>query len=45
MLEVAAGVAVIALAVALPVALVAILAGLALRTGRRRRRDHALDAL
>jgi len=44
-LEVAAGVAVIALAVALPVALVAILAGLALRTGRRRRRDHALDAL
>ena len=44
-LEVAAGVAVIALAVALPFALVAILAGLALRTGRRRRRDHALDAL
>ena len=44
-LEVAAGVAVIALAVALPLALVAILAGLALRTGRRRRRDHALDAL
>ena len=44
-LEVAAGVAVVALAVALPLALLAGLAGLAMRTGRRRRREHALDAL
>ena len=44
-LEVVAGVAVIALAVALPFLVVAVLAGLALRTGRRRRREHALDAL
>jgi hypothetical protein len=44
-LEVAASVAVVTLAVALPIAMVALLAGLALRTGRRRRREHALDAL
>jgi len=44
-LELAAGVAVVALAVALPIAVLALLAGLALRTGRRRRREHALDAL
>jgi hypothetical protein len=44
-LEVAAGVAVIALAIALPLALLAGLAGLAARWTRRRRREHALDAV
>lgn len=44
-LEVAASVAVVALAVALPIALIGLLAGLAVRTGRRRRREHALDVL
>ena len=44
-LEVAAGVALIVLAVALPLALVALLAGVSLRIARRRRREHALDAV
>ena len=44
-LEVAAGIALIVLAVALPLALLAILAGLAARWTRRRRREHALDAV
>lgn len=44
-LEVIAGIALIALAVAIPLALVAIPAALALRIGRRRRREHALDAV
>jgi hypothetical protein len=42
-LEVAAGVALVALAIALPLTLLAGLAGLASRTLRRRRRAHALD--
>jgi hypothetical protein len=44
-LEVIAGVALIVFAVALPLALVAVLIGLALRLGRRRSREHALDAV
>jgi hypothetical protein len=44
-LEVAAGVALIVLAVALPLALLAALGGLAARWSRRRRREHALDAV
>jgi hypothetical protein len=44
-LEVAAGVALIVLAVALPLALLAGLGGLAARWTRRRRREHALDAV
>jgi hypothetical protein len=44
-LEVIAGVALIALAVALPLALLAVLIGLALRIGRRRSREQALDAV
>ena len=44
-LEVIAGVALIALAIALPLALLAALVGLALRLGRRRSREHALDAV
>ena len=44
-LEVAAGVALIALAIALPLALIALFAGLLLRFGRRRGREHALDAV
>jgi hypothetical protein len=44
-LEVIAGVALIVFAVALPLALVALLIGLALRLGRRRSREHALDAV
>jgi hypothetical protein len=44
-LEVAAGVALIVLAVALPLALLAGLAAIAARWTRRRRREHALDAV
>ncbi len=44
-LEVAAAVAIVALAVVVPLTLVALLAGLTLRTSRRRRREHALDAV
>jgi hypothetical protein len=44
-LEVAAGVALIVLAVAVPLALLAALGGLAARWSRRRRREHALDAV
>jgi Domain of unknown function (DUF4349) len=44
-LEVAAGVALIVLAVALPLALLGALAALAARWTRRRRREHALDAV
>ena len=44
-LEVAAGVALIVLAVALPVALLAAAAAVAARWSRRRRREHALDAV
>ena len=45
LLEVAAGVALIALAVALPLALLAVPAAVAARWSRRRRREHALDAV
>ena len=45
LLEVAAGVALIALAVALPLALLAAPAAVAARWTRRRRREHALDAV
>ena len=41
----AAGVALIVLAVAVPLALLAALGGLAARWSRRRRREHALDAV
>jgi len=44
-LEVAAGVALIVLAVALPLALLGAAAGLVGRWGRKRRREHALDAV
>jgi hypothetical protein len=44
-LEVAAGVALIVLAVALPLALLGAAGGLATRWTRRRRREHALDAV
>jgi hypothetical protein len=44
-LEGAAGVALIARAIALPLALLAALAWLAARWTRRRRREHALDAV
>jgi hypothetical protein len=44
-LEVIAGVALIALAIAIPIALLALLAALTLRYTRRRRREHALDAV
>jgi hypothetical protein len=44
-LEVAAGVVLIVLAVALPLALLAALGALAARWTRRRRREHALDAV
>ena len=44
-LEVAAGVALIALAVALPLALLGAPAAVAARWSRRRRREHALDAV
>ncbi len=44
-LEVVAGVALIALAIAIPLALVGLLAALTLRFTRRRRREHALDAV
>jgi hypothetical protein len=44
-LEVIAGIALIALAIALPLLLVGALAALALRILRRRRREHALDAV
>ena len=44
-LEVIAGVALIALAVALPLALLGLLGAAALRFTRRRRREHALDAV
>lgn len=44
-LEVAAGVALVVLAVALPPALLAALAVVAVRWSRRRRREHALDAV
>ena len=44
-LEVIAGVALIALAIGLPLALLALSAGLAARWARRRRREHALDAV
>ena len=45
LLEVAAGVALIALAVALPLVLLAAPAAVAARWTRRRRREHALDAV
>jgi Domain of unknown function (DUF4349) len=45
LLEVAAGVALIVLAIALPLALLAALAAFAARWSRRRRREHALDAV
>ena len=44
-LEVAAGVALIVLAVVVPLALVVALAAVAARWSRRRRREHALDAV
>jgi Domain of unknown function (DUF4349) len=44
-LEVAAGVALIVLAIALPLALLAAPAALAARWSRRRRREHALDTV
>ena len=44
-LEVIAGVALIAIAIALPLALVALLIAVSLRLARRRRREHALDAI
>ncbi len=44
-LEVIAGIALIALAIVLPLALLALLIGIALRVGRRRSREHALDAV
>jgi hypothetical protein len=44
-LEVIVGIALIALAIAIPIALLALLAALALRFTRRRRREHALDAV
>ena len=44
-LEVGAGVALIVLAVAVPLALLAALGALAARWSRRRRREHALDAV
>jgi hypothetical protein len=44
-LEVIAGIALIALAIAIPLALVAIPTAYALRLARRRRREHALDAV
>jgi Domain of unknown function (DUF4349) len=44
-LEVAAGIALIALAIGIPLALIALLAALTLRFARRRRREHALDAI
>ncbi len=44
-LEVAAGVALIVLALAVPLALLALLAALARALARRRRREHALDAV
>jgi Domain of unknown function (DUF4349) len=44
-LEVAAGVALIALAIALPLALLVALGAVAARWSRRRRREHALDAV
>jgi len=45
LLEVAAGVALVALALALPLSLLALAAALAMRWMRRRRRDHALEAV
>jgi hypothetical protein len=44
-LEVIAGIALIALAIAIPLALVGLLAAVVLRVTRRRRREHALDAV
>jgi len=44
-LEVIAGIALIALAIAVPLALLALLAATALHLTRRRRREHALDAI
>jgi hypothetical protein len=44
-LEVIAGVALIAAAIAIPLALLGLLAALTLRYTRRRRREHALDAV
>jgi hypothetical protein len=44
-LEVVAGVTLIVLAVAIPLGLVVLLAALMLRLARRRRREHALDAV
>jgi Kef-type K+ transport system membrane component KefB len=44
-LEVIAGVALIAAAIVIPLALLGLLAGLTLRHTRRRRREHALDAV
>ena len=44
-LEVAAGVALVVLAVALPLALLGAMAALGARWSRRRRREHALDAV
>ncbi len=44
-LEVIAGIALIMLAIALPLALLAAVVAILLRLGRRRRREHALDAV
>jgi hypothetical protein len=44
-LEVIAGIALIVLAIALPLALLAAVVAILLRLGRRRRREHALDAV
>jgi hypothetical protein len=44
-LEVIAGIALIAAAIAIPLALLGLLAALTLRYTRRRRREHALDAV
>jgi hypothetical protein len=44
-LEVIAGVALIALAIAIPIGLLLLLAAAVMRVARRRRREHALDAV
>jgi hypothetical protein len=44
-LEVIAGIALIAAAIAIPLALLGLLTALTLRYTRRRRREHALDAV
>jgi hypothetical protein len=44
-LEVAAGIGLIVLALGVPLALLAVLAAVAARWTRRRRREHALDVV